>query len=163
MSATRNRFSPEFRHRAVRMVEEHRGDYSSEWATMRSNLAKVGCTAKTLRRWCREEAGRWAGHRRSRSATGIGSRRWNAKRRNCAALTRSCTKPLHILRRRSEPENFGATGNGEVVYRRSPGRTGYRTDLPGTGAHIVLAPLAPTTNMPLASPIPAGVRLVPAA
>ena len=28
MSATRNKFSPEFRDRAVRMVEEHRGDYT---------------------------------------------------------------------------------------------------------------------------------------
>lgn len=58
MSATRNRFSPEFRDRAVRMVEEHRGDYSSEWAAMSSIAAKVGCTTETLRRWCREEASR---------------------------------------------------------------------------------------------------------
>jgi len=34
MSATRNKFSPEFRDRAVRMVDEHRGDYPSEWAAM---------------------------------------------------------------------------------------------------------------------------------
>jgi transposase-like protein len=33
MSATRNKFSPEFRDRAVRMVEEHRGD--------RGGLAKL--------------------------------------------------------------------------------------------------------------------------
>ena len=58
MSATRNKFSPEFRDRAVRMVEEHRGDYPSEWAAMSSIAAKVGCTTETLRRWCREEASR---------------------------------------------------------------------------------------------------------
>jgi len=52
MSATRNKFSPEFRDRAVRMVEEHRGDYPSEWAAMSSIAAKVGCTTETLRRWC---------------------------------------------------------------------------------------------------------------
>jgi transposase-like protein len=56
MSATRNKFSPEVRDRAVCMVEEHRGDFPSEWAAMRSIAAKVGCTAETLRRWCREEA-----------------------------------------------------------------------------------------------------------
>jgi transposase-like protein len=56
MSATRNKFSPEVRDRAVCMVEEHRGDYPSEWAAMHSIAAKVGCTAETLRRWCREEA-----------------------------------------------------------------------------------------------------------
>jgi transposase len=61
MSATRNKFSPEFRDRAVRMVEEHRGDYPSEWAAMSSIAAKVGCTTETLRRWCREEASRRAG------------------------------------------------------------------------------------------------------
>ena len=53
MSATRNKFSPEFRDRAVRMVEEHRGDYPSEWAAMSSIAAKVGCTTETLRRWRR--------------------------------------------------------------------------------------------------------------
>ena len=61
MNATRNKFSPEFRDRAVRMVEEHRGDYPSEWAAMSSIAAKVGCTTETLRRWCREEASRRAG------------------------------------------------------------------------------------------------------
>ena len=54
MNATRNKFSPEFRDRAVRMVEEHRGDYPSEWAAMSSIAGKVGCTTETLRRWCRE-------------------------------------------------------------------------------------------------------------
>lgn len=61
MSATRNKFSPEFRDRAVRMVEEHRGDYPSEWAAMSSIAAKVGCTTETLRRWCCGEASRQAG------------------------------------------------------------------------------------------------------
>ena len=45
----------------VRMVEEHRGDYPSDWAAMTSIAAKVGCTTETLRRWCREEASRRTG------------------------------------------------------------------------------------------------------
>ena len=32
MSKTTNKFSPEVRERAVRMVDEHRADYGSEWA-----------------------------------------------------------------------------------------------------------------------------------
>ena len=44
MSATRNKFSPEYRNRAVRMVEERQGDYPSERAAMSSIAAKVGCT-----------------------------------------------------------------------------------------------------------------------
>ena len=36
MSKTRNKFSPEVRERAVRMVGEHRADYGSEWEAMTS-------------------------------------------------------------------------------------------------------------------------------
>lgn len=61
MSNTRSKFSPEFRDRAVRMVDEHRGDYPSEWAAMSSIAGKVGCTTETLRRWVREEASRRSG------------------------------------------------------------------------------------------------------
>lgn len=56
MSATRNKSSPEFRDRAVRMVNEHRGDYPSERAAMTSIAGKAGCTTETLRRWCREDS-----------------------------------------------------------------------------------------------------------
>ena len=56
-----SRYSPEVRERAVRMVEEQRADYSSEWEAIGSIAAKFGCTAETLRRWCREEASRRSG------------------------------------------------------------------------------------------------------
>lgn len=45
----------------VRMVGEHQADYRSEWEAMVSIAGTIGCTAETLRRWCREEAGRRAG------------------------------------------------------------------------------------------------------
>jgi len=61
MNTMSQRFSPEVRERAVRMVGEHRADYGSEWAAMTSIAAKIGCTAETLRRWCRDEARRRAG------------------------------------------------------------------------------------------------------
>lgn len=48
-----NNFSPEVRERAVRMVKEHRGEYASEWETISSIAAKIGCTGETLRSWIR--------------------------------------------------------------------------------------------------------------
>ena len=47
-------YSPEVRARAVRMVLEHLGDYSSQWAAMTSIASKIGCTAETLRKWVRQ-------------------------------------------------------------------------------------------------------------
>jgi transposase-like protein len=44
MSKTRNKFSPEVRERAVRMVGEHRADYGW-WEAMTSIASKIGCTA----------------------------------------------------------------------------------------------------------------------
>jgi transposase len=48
-----NKYSPEVRERAVRMVVEHLDDYSSEWAAITSVSAKLGMTPETLRVWVR--------------------------------------------------------------------------------------------------------------
>ncbi len=47
------KFSPEVRERAVRMVQEHRGDYPSLWATIESIAPKIGCVPQTLHGWVR--------------------------------------------------------------------------------------------------------------
>ena len=61
MNTMSQKFSPEVRERAVRMVGEHRADYGSEWAAMTSIAARIVCPAETLRRWCRDEARRREG------------------------------------------------------------------------------------------------------
>ena len=54
MRKTSNRFSPEVRQRAVRMVLDHGGDHASQWAAIGSIAGKIGCTAETLRKWVRQ-------------------------------------------------------------------------------------------------------------
>ena len=46
-----NKFSPEVRDRAVRMVQEHRGKYPSLWAAIESIAPKIGCVPQTLNEW----------------------------------------------------------------------------------------------------------------
>ncbi len=46
-----NKFSREVRERAVRMVQEHRGEYPSQWAAIESIAPKIGCVPQTLLEW----------------------------------------------------------------------------------------------------------------
>jgi transposase-like protein len=60
----RQKFSPEVRERAVRMVIEHLGDHASQWAAIVSIAAKIGCAAQTLHNWVAQaerDQGRRAG------------------------------------------------------------------------------------------------------
>jgi transposase-like protein len=50
-----NKFSPEVRERAVRMVQEHRGEYPSLWATVDSIAPKIGCVPQTLLEWVKRQ------------------------------------------------------------------------------------------------------------
>jgi len=46
-----NKFSPEVRGRAVRLVQEHRGEYPSMWAAAASIAPKIGCATQSLLQW----------------------------------------------------------------------------------------------------------------
>ena len=48
------KYSPEVRERAVRMVQEHRGEYPSLWAAIESIAPKIGCVPQTLNEWVRK-------------------------------------------------------------------------------------------------------------
>lgn len=54
MSGVRKRFPVEVRERAVGLVLEHQGEYSSQWAAICEIGSKLGVGTETLRRWVRQ-------------------------------------------------------------------------------------------------------------
>lgn len=64
MSKTTNKYSPEVRERAVRMVLDNTGQHESRWAAIVSVSEKIGCVAQTLNEWVKKaevDSGKRAG------------------------------------------------------------------------------------------------------
>jgi transposase len=53
-SSTTNKFSPEVRDRAVRMVLDHEGQHPSRWAAISLIAGKIGCSPHTLLEWVKK-------------------------------------------------------------------------------------------------------------
>lgn len=50
-----NRFSPEVKERAVKLVYEQQKEVEPQWAAIRSVASKIGCSPEILRHWIRKD------------------------------------------------------------------------------------------------------------
>ena len=54
MNKTTNKYSPEVRERAVRMVLDNQGQHDSRWSAILSISSKIGCAPQTLNEWVKK-------------------------------------------------------------------------------------------------------------
>ena len=88
---TNKRYSPEIRERAVRLVIEQQGEYPSRWAAICSIAGKIGCTAETLRAWCKRAEGS--------QADGLGSQTERERLKQLERENRELKRANEILRK----------------------------------------------------------------
>jgi transposase len=117
MTKPRNKFSPEVRARAVRMVFGHETEHPSRWAAMASIAAKIGCTPQSLNDW--GKAADVDGGRKPGVTTGMAAKlkaleRENRELRQANEILRKASAYFATL---SANENIRLSGKGTELDR----------------------------------------------
>src|SRR5271169_4316323 len=99
-------YPPEVRERAVRMVFDHQGEYSSQWKAIESIAAKLSINHETLRIWVR------------RAETDVGER--PGLTTDERAQIHELQKEVKELRRANEILKSAAVFFGAELDRRQP-------------------------------------------
>lgn len=84
-----NRYPPELRERAVRMLLEQRSEYKSEHAAFKSIAPKIGCNPDTLRAWVRQHESNFGASASDSNLTISERQRLNELEREVRELRRS--------------------------------------------------------------------------
>ena len=107
-SATTNKFSPEVRERAVRMVVGQEAEHPSRWSAVQSIAGKIGCSPHTLLDWVKKadrDAGRTPGIPTDVAAKLKALERGNRELRQANEILRKTSAYFAVaeLDRRSKP------------------------------------------------------------
>ena len=95
----------ETKEKAVRLVIEHRSDYSSEWAAITTIATRLGMSAETLRKWVRQsrvDAGQEKGVTTEQAAEIRELKRKNAELEQTVAILKAATT---FFARESDPRH----------------------------------------------------------
>ena len=126
------KYPAEVKERAVRLVQEHRAEYPSEWMAITSIATKCGMTGETLRKWVRQaevDAGARPG-----LASDERQRLKELEREN-----RELRRANEILKAAAVFSRGSSTRSpaDDALYRSAQPTLGGRADLPGAAGRPV--------------------------